>query len=453
MIQDFSKGKLGKEDTLGRFGMAAAGAGAGAAAGAGIGALVGGPAAPLTAAIGAVIGTAIGGVVGYMNAGKYQKEARNAAKSMVDTFTQASEDAFAAGNIEDLTKAREELIATHEANLKNITDISTYNKTLGDFQRTLATFDKQVLTYTHNADLAARTVGIGTDEMNRLANAAGIDLKTKMLTLHDVIKLVGQTTTQQVGVMRAEWSKLSGLVVGGVFGFFEEEKNRKETAKAANAAEAALATGNFSEQQIDEFLQSGAKYAIATKGELGGLGTMIPSVEKSLTTGALKNLTDEQKQQVRDRAALAFSDERILQSITQSQGGMQLLKDLTATSPMLQNKTPEEMLGIIKKASGGNLGVFLENLKSAQQRALFSGNYSEVNRMLTGATGQVAAGAGRGAYGPTSVPSPAVTTNNTTVNVSGVLDKTVVDRIVYEIERINRTNRERARIPVDRLES
>jgi hypothetical protein len=459
-IQDmpgFKKGTLGKDDAIGKIGMTAAGAGAGAATGAAIGAAL----APFTAGISvaafASIGAVVGGITGYINSGKYQKEARNAAKSMVDTFTQATEKAFAAGNIEDLKTARKELIATHEANLKNLADTAEYNKKLGNFANTLAKFDKELVNYTHNAALAERAFGIGTDELNRLANEAGVNLRGRMLNLVDVIKLAGQTVTQQVALMKQEWSKLSGLAVTGVFKKFQDERERRETGRAVDAAESAIASGKFTPESIDTLLESAAKYGIAQYGEFGGLGSVIPTLLDSMATGTLQNLSQEQKDALLKRATDVFSNQEIMKSIVDSEKGAQLLKDVAGSTGALGGKSSQELQAMImarmNEQGPGMGGFFLQNLQDAYQNALITGNMSNVNRLIMGNQGysaymsdtQDAATRGlRGRSGTlSSVPPPAVTTNNTTVNVSGILDKTIVDKIIVEIERNMRTNWER----------
>ena len=449
-IQDmpgFKKGTFGKDDFAGKAGMTLAGAGAGAATGAAIGAIAGGP---VGAAIGATIGTVVGGITGYLNAGKYRKEARNAAKDLMANYTSGIEEAFAGGNVEDLQKLRNEMMKTNEANLKNLTDTATYSKEMQKNQAKLAALDNQIKTYTANTALAERATGTGAEELNRLAEAAGINLRSKMLTLVDVVKLVGTTATQQAGLMKAAWSEISGIAVKSAFDIFDKRTQRRESKKALNASEEALASGLINEESIDKFLKDNLQYGIANFGEFAGFGSSLLAVEESLTKGRLAGLSDEDKKRVLTGAREAFSNESVMGYITGNDVARQGLFDIMRSGTGLSKKSDAELMNLIMSriAEGGegSAAFLLQNLQNAgtntnkiAQLVLGNAAYGEMTNLKNTATD----------VHSRNIPKPAITTNYNTVNVSGILDGKIVALIAAELDKMNRSNRERGAVSVN----
>lgn len=452
-IQDmpgFKKGTFGKDDALGKAGMAAAGAGTGAATGAAIGAAL----APFTAGISvaafATIGAVVGGITGYINAGKYQKEARNAAKGMMETYTSGIEEAFLGGNVEDLEKVRKEMMETNELNLKNLADQGTYAKEMEKNGTKLRALDKEIRVYTSNTALAERATGTGAEELNRLAEAAGVNVRDKMLTLVDVIKLVGTTATQQAALMKQAWANISRIALGGALDYFETQQQRRDSAVAAASSEDALRSGLVNDETIDKFLKDTLAFGTAEAGEFGGLGFAVRGVEKSLTEGRLSTLSEDQKELVRTRSTSAFGNDAVMRYISTDPDAKQQLLDMARSGTGMGMKSDEDLMNLIKariaEGGDGSAAFLLQNLQNA------STDVNEIGKLIMGDKGYTDYNDRGNKYLDPSqdprIPKPAITTNNNTLNISGILDQRVVDRIVEELNRLNISNRERGAVPV-----
>jgi len=433
-------------------------AGSSALAGAAIGAAVGSVVPIIGTGVGAAIGAVVGGISGYMNSGKQQKAAREMGKSLVENYTQATEEAFAAGDIAALATAREEAIKQHEANLKEVQHMEEYNKHVTAFQLKMEQFDREIKTFTENASLAERTLGVGTDQLNALANEAGVDLRHKMLNLREVIQLVGKTTTQQMGLMRAEIAKFTGAITTGAMNVFEKDRQRRESKKNVNASEAALATGLFNEESVDKFLEDTLAFGTSVAGPLGAFGTMNAAVQESLTSGTLKNLTDDQKQKVLDRMAEVGSNENILQYIKSDPTAQQELGDLVRTGKGMEKFTNEEIMGLITTklkdpAMAGQGGFFLQNLlNQIQQDTTSKTGNDKVAGMLLSPDRLAEVNRPKIPMGSYMAPSllPSAQTSKV-VNVSVVsplADKATVDRIINEIQAAFRDTNERGGVTV-----
>jgi len=433
-------------------------AGSSALAGAAIGAAVGSVVPIIGTGVGAAIGAVVGGISGYMNSGKQQKAAREMGKSLVDNYTQATEEAFAAGDIAALATAREEAIKQHEANLKEVQHMEEYNKHVTAFQLKMEQFDREIEQFTDNAALAERTLGVGTDQLNALAEEAGINLRTKMLSLKDVIQLVGKTTTQQMGLMRAEIAKFTGAVTTGAMNVFEQDRKRRESRKNVDASEAALATGLFNEETVDKFLEDTLMFGTTEAGPLGAFGTMQVAVKESLESGTLKNLTDKQKDAVLARMNEVSSNENILKYIKSDPTAQQELGDLVRTGKGMEKLTNEEIMGLITTklkdpAMAGQGGFFLQNLLNQIQEDTTSktGNLKVAGMLLSP---DRLAEVNRpkvpmGSYMQPSVLPSAQTSKVVNVSVvSPLADKATVDRIINEIQAAFRDTNERGGVTV-----
>lgn len=192
------------------------------------------------------------------------------------------------------------------------------------------------------------------------------------------------------------------------------------------------------------------KYGIAEYGEFGGLGVALGGVEKSLTTGALRNLSEDQKALIRERSGQAFSNESVMRYITTNDVAKQGLLDIVRSGRGLGNKSDADLMSLIMSriAEGGegSAGFLLQNLQNAgtntnkiAQLVLGDAAYGEMTNLRNTATD----------VHSRNIPKPAITTNNNTVNVSGILDQRVVDRIVEELDKMNRSNRERGAVSVN----
>jgi hypothetical protein len=222
------------------FSSKAMGAGGSALAGAAIGAAVGSVIPVIGTAVGAGLGALVGGVKGWMASGAAQREAKLMGQQLVDGFNSSMNDAFNAGDIEGLAQARADAIAQHEANMKTVTHMEEYNKHVAKFEAQLTRFDKQVNIYTANAGLAERMMGMGTDAMNKLANEAGINLRSKVLSFRDVLMMSGRNMTQLAGIVKAKWGELTGLITTGAMSRIEKARQEREAVAGMNPSLAVI---------------------------------------------------------------------------------------------------------------------------------------------------------------------------------------------------------------------
>jgi hypothetical protein len=409
MIQDMSGGKLGRDDTMGKLGLAAAGAGTGAATGAAIGAVIGGP---IGAGVGAVIGTVVGGIKGYLNAGKFQKEARDAASGMVDKYTEEVEKAFAAGDLDALTKARDELQATHAANLQNITDQATYQEEMAKYAEELAEVDKQIKTYSDNINMAERALNTNSDAMNRLAKTAGIDLTREMLTFADMVKLVGKTSVEQSNLIKAAWSQISGGVLQGALGRIQQYRQGQQAATAAQATEQQILSGGATDEVMLQMIENTLGVATSRYGELGGIAATRSTLMADLAPGGrfAGVLTPEQIQTFTGFIDMVTGADAIMAALTPEQ--KQMLTDITSSSGLSQT----QVLDVVGTKMRNGDDAFLANLEAASR----SQNWEMVNKML----------GVKGVPGPQTATAPAAgggggaTTNQFAVDVQieGTID-------------------------------
>jgi hypothetical protein len=368
------------------------GAGSSALAGAAIGAAVGSFIPVIGTAVGAGLGALVGGVRGWMSSGAAQREAKLMGQQLVDGFTSSMNDAFDAGDIEGLAKARADAMAQHEANMKTVTHMEEYNKHVAKFEAQLARFDKQVNIYTANAGIAERMMDMGTDALNKLANEAGVNLRSKVLSFRDVLMLSGRNMTQLAGIVRAKWGELTGLITTGAMSRIEKARQEREAVAGMNAAQEAIAGGDTSAEQIDTLIEQSLLRGTAKYGEAGGAASAFSAISQDLEMGLMKNISEDAKGKIRTRLLEVIGPDQIMQDLRRGVAeNPNLLTDLLGGTAGLGGLSSQELLTRISAGSAKD-PFFLANLVNAGQNALLSGNYSEVQKLMGVNTGPSAIG-------------------------------------------------------------
>ena len=143
----------------------------------------------------------------------------------------------------------------------------------------------------------------------------------------------------------------------------------------------------------------------------------------------------------------AFSNESVMGYINSDANARTQLLDIARSGKGLGNKSDSALMELINQrvAEGGqgSAGFLLQNLQNAGT------DINKISKLLLGDSAYAEMANLKNTVSDANrrnIPPPAVTTNNNTVNVSGILDQRVVDRIVEELNRMNTSNRERGAV-------
>jgi len=175
----------------------ATGAAVGAATGAGVGALLAAPTLGTSVIIGAIAGALIGGVAGWMQDGKFKKQAKKAAGQFVDNYVGVMEEALANNDVDSARQLLNDFgkEARNMANdqVKSGTALKEANKKF--YEQNKNVIDSTTLMISRFKDLE-RISGLTTEEVQNLANTAEVDLGNSMLTLSDILAATGIATAR-----------------------------------------------------------------------------------------------------------------------------------------------------------------------------------------------------------------------------------------------------------------
>jgi gas vesicle protein len=440
-------------------------AAASATAGAALGATIGSVFPGVGTAAGAIIGGIVGGITGYVKAGKQRKETRKAAKTMVEDYGKSIDEAVAGGNVEDLIAMKEQLKSDRAKFVNTNADPAYAAQALKKYNEEFDKLNTKILNYTTAVGISDKYFGVGAESLNKMAEAAGIDLTAQMLTFRDVLDLVGKTAEEKARLIKVAWANIGAFAVSESMSYFDKKKQAAEAGKAVDATQQSILTGGYTEATADKFLEQLLQFNVATFGDVGGISTTFATLEKELTTGSFKDLTDVQKEYLRSEAAKAgVSAEGLLKNIDSTElatllGGNQALDGYKNADGTLNGE--RIMSFITSKMTGPNADAgFLQNLIDAQQSADGSVNALQTNALLTtgtiapnllGATGTMSP-AERNARGITGTPNaytvPANPASNqqflTTLNITAsMLDGKTIDQIERVITKAIREQKER----------
>jgi hypothetical protein len=287
---------LFKDDSVkSRTGSALAGAAGGAAVGATAGAALtawGGPLAIVGAAGGAAIGAVVGGITGYLKAGKERKQTRAAANTIVEGYGSAIEKAVKNGDVKGLQAAQQAAQQKVQEMLsKGGYSASAIKKREADLRK----LDKQVVTYSKNAQLFQQYAGADADEMNKILKDLKISGTDSVVNILDVLKSKGQQAWDTIGPMMDDFN---AKLLDARLAMFDLPMQTLEAQKALDAAQNKLITGDLSKESLIDFLKKDFVY---TLGKVGGdVGMAVQSQKKSLELaygkgGALETVAAEVK--------------------------------------------------------------------------------------------------------------------------------------------------------------
>lgn len=390
-------GSLIKSDSkIARGGGALAGAGAGALIGAGIGSVIPG----VGTAAGAIVGGIVGGVSAYMQAGKAKREAKKAAESVLNGFYEETEKLFKAGDVAGLN----EQLAQLQQNIKDSAagDIDTYNKKLEEAQPKIDAIAKKIEIFTNNTTIAEKYLGMSSDALNKLAETAGIDVTTKMMSLREIIALTGKTAAEQAQLIKAAWTDINTKLVGGALSGFDTVARQEELGSQIDAAQAKILGGGASDKDIRDFLRLTLESNVAQYGEAGGLATAYGFLkDPSLygAGGAFAGMDEKTKQRLMAGADKFLNPATLMQK-TLTPADFALLQNEEG----FQGKTTAQIASMVNSKLRTD-PFYLTNL----QNAMMTG---DDNAVRAAATGTAAGGLGPpGAVTGTSY-TPAATTMN-----------------------------------------
>jgi hypothetical protein len=229
-----------------------------------------------------------------------------------------------------------------------------------------------------------------------------------------------------------------------------------------------LITGGANTDNMNAYLKNLRDFSVASYGDIEGLTSAGRQIEFDLTEGELKNLTESQKQFMRDQASGAgFGGVKMLENIDMDQVASQLsgydalLNAGGGLGKTGKGEDPTQLDPIkLRRYLASQLEDnpdFLSNLINASKETNDVFAQNKVSQVIntgsaTGAMDPVLDAEARrwaGAYGGTTAVVPPATqpvTNNNeiTTNISGVLtDRGTVDQIERIIAKAIREQQER----------
>ena len=454
--------KLGGAVSAGMFGnsdsnVAKAGGGlAGAATGAAIGATIGSAVPVLGTALGAALGGAIGFAAGVWNAGKYNKQARSAAKEFIAGYATRLDDAMSAGDLEGVQSAVDNVYADAAAAGKG--NIDVYNKEIEKRKKEIDALSKGASNYSKNAGLFQIVFGADAKEMVNIANKAGIGmdgLKKGIVGVMDVAKKAGINLTEK---MAPGLANMNAQMLDAKMALFDAPLQALDMQNQFDAMQDKIASGDTSKSTIIQFLKTGfqrgynltgstSKATVMLEDTIDALGKEVPGMAKAIMAVASEiGIFDK------SRAASSFLT-------TKGSTYSAIFGEAIRGVKGLEGVTDAEVLTQIGKivATGGEKGaVGLDNALDGILNGtvdnkglagfLFSGILGEKN-----VAGYAADAARDGGEGPTAAVGPALVTGYTTyapnVTISGVIavdspsaKKAITEILDEQMKKINRQN-------------
>ena len=284
-------GKFTDDSVKSRTTSALSSAAAGAAIGATIATAI--PIPLVSTAIGAAIGAAVGGVTGYIKAGKQRRETRKAAEALVNDYGSKINDAIEGGNVDDLLKARTQLMADKQKLINTNADPAYAAKAIAKYDEKFKELNTTITNYTSNASLAEQAFGISAEALNNLAVAAGSSLTAEIMSFRDILNLVGKTAEENARLMKLAWSGIGAAVSGGILGRIDKDKKAAEASKNVDAAQQKLLSGDTSKDAIDKLISESINYGIADAGDLGGAAVGTAGLLTELEVGGVLASLDQ----------------------------------------------------------------------------------------------------------------------------------------------------------------
>jgi hypothetical protein len=433
-----------------------------AAAGAAIGATIGSFVPIIGTGIGAALGAAIGGVTGYMKAGKQRKETRKAAEALVDDYGSKINEAIEGGNVDDLMLARNQLLKDKQKLINSNADPAYAAKAVAKYDEQFKALNTTITNYTGNTSLAEQAFGVSAEALNNLAFTAGIDLTTKMLTLKDILNLVGKSAEDNARLMKQAWSGIGASVTGGVMSRIDRDKQATEASKNIDAAQLKLIGGDTSDSAIKNLVEQSMLFGTAKYGDLGGTAVAGQGLIDAFGEGgALANISQTAKDKITAYMnTIGMTPEMMISDIKaktykgadgKEVSGIDYLGQLigsdTLSTAGLMNAdgtTNSQALERYILAKQKKDPFYLANLENASVQAGMVNEKGVGEAMLEKqfTTGQVKGVYGTSSYnGGATVTNPV--TNNVQVTVTGNVDQRSITQIRDVVDKALRENKER----------
>ena len=421
-------------------------AAASAAVGGAIGFAIGGP-------VGAGIGAAIGGLTGYLKSGKQRRATQKAAEGLLDSFSASVDKAIAGGNIDDLLKTREDLIASREKLISENADPAYAAKALAKYNEKFEKLNKTIDNYTSNAGLAEKYFDKSAEALNKLAKDAGIDLTSKVLNFREVLSLVGKTAEEQARLMKVAWENIGAQATSDVMSYFDKKAQEKDQALAINAAEARILGGDTSVEAQDDLLKKALDFNIAKFGDVGGIINTLAGFQADFGEGGrLSGLDPEviaNMQQTLNDAGVsgtAILKTFDFQDLATMSGGIANMGGLLNPEGLVDPQKLEKMLYEQVAKNPAFLQQFI-NAASAPDKRLAG---ADMNNLLKD-TGYGGTGTGKVRVPAGSMVPPAQGAQNYVANTNitaAMLDGKTIDQIERAIAKALKEQRERGMAPV-----
>ena len=419
---------------------------ASAAVGAAIGGAIGGP-------VGAGIGAAIGGLTGYLKAGKQRRATQEAAEGLLDSFSASIDEAIAGGNVDDLLKAREDLIASREKLISENADPAYAAQALAKYNAEFTMLNRTIDNYTSNAGLAEKYFDTGAEALNKLAKDAGIDLTSKVLNFREVLSLVGKTAEDQARLMKVAWANIGAQATSDVMSYFDKQAQQREQALAIDAAEQRILSGDTSVEAQEDLLKKTLEFNIGKFGDVGGITNTLAGFQNDFGAGgALSGLDPEiianMQQTLKDagvspKAILGTLD---FQDLATKSGGIANMGGLLNSEGLVDPQKLEKMLTEQVAKNPAFLQQFI-NAASNPDKRLAGADMKTV----LGDTGYGGTGTGKVRVPAGSMVPPAQGAQNYVANTNitaAMLDGKTIDQIERAIAKALKEQRERGMAPV-----
>ena len=377
----------------------------------------------------AAIGGVVGGITGFLKAGKQRKNIRNAAETLEEDFTSSVESAFEGGNVDDLLVARENLMKGQKELIETGGDAAYAQQALSKYNEQFTKLNTQIDNYTGTVAISEKFFGVGAEALNKLADAAGFDLKDKMLNFREILNLVGKTAEDKARLIKVAWSNIGSFAVSEATSYFDKQQAAREQSKLVDASELKLKGGATGIANQQDFLKNLINYNVSKFGDTGGLANAYTALESQLGEGGgLSGLSEDVKASLRGELKAAGADpagviKNVIATIGDT-GLAQLLggskgvpasvmgKDGTTIDPAKLNALAIETM------TGPGGAYFLANLAKAQEASAFATPKRDPGAGTASVFAQPGMqGAGAGALGvnavpPSSVLAPSYVTTN-----------------------------------------
>lgn len=420
-IGSYAAGKFDDDSVKSRMGAAGIGAVGGALTGAAAGAALtawAGPGALVGAVVGAGVGALIGGVTGYFKAGKQRKNIRKAAKGIAEEFGDSVEQAFEGGNVDDLFAARDKLMKDQKKLILEGGDSQYAVEALEKYTDEFNKLNTQIDTYSGNVALSEKFFGTGAEALNKLADAAGVDLKNKMLNFRDILNLVGKTAEDKARLIKVAWSSIGSFAVTESMSYFDKQQQAREQSKLVDSDQLRLLGGQTGIETQQSFLKNLLSFNVSKFGDTGGLMNAFSTLETSLTTGGLSSLDDETKASLRAELVNAGATPEALLKNIDSETLAQLLGGSGGVPSSVKGANgvidPLKLMELVRQkmtAPGGE--QFINNLRIAQEGSVQIGEDRNDRGFAGGATASVfGTGSATGLVPPASTSAPSYVTTN-----------------------------------------